>query len=244
MMVQRYLCARSQKQAALAVVASGVVVLLQFALFLLLGLALWSWFGAHPPEVAITKGDQAFPRFIATRLTAIPGAVGVILGALFAVSMSTLSSSMNASASALVNDHLRPTIGRGWDDARALRTTRYATLLFCLIQGVCALVGGSYSRSVVDSVLQIASFTTGVTLGLFFLARFSPRASGRAAFIAALVGLAAMVAIACSKPIHGAAIHGFWYSCIGSTITLGVGVAAAAVVRGGRLGGGAESVRP
>jgi len=234
LMVQRYLCARSQRQAAVALVASGVVVLLQFALFLLLGLALWSWFGAHPPAAALTKGDEVVPLFIVTRLTAIPGAVGVILGALFAVSMSTLSSSLNASAAALVNDHLRPSIGKEWDDARALRATKCATLLFCAIQAACGLVGGRFAGSVVDAVLQIASFTTGVTLGLFFLARAAPRASGRAAFVAALVGLAAMVAIACAKPIGGRAIHGLWYSCIGSTITLGVGVAAAAVLPRGR----------
>jgi SSS family transporter len=235
LMVQRYLCARSQKQAAAAVVASGFVVLLQFALFLLLGLALWGWFDGHPPASPITSGDQAVPRFIATRLTAIPGAVGVILGALFAVSMSTLSSSLNSSAAALVNDHLRPSIGRSWSDARALAVTRFATLLFGAIQAACGLFGGRFAASVVDAVLQIASFTTGVTLGLFFLARFSPRASGRAALVAALCGLAAMVAIACSKPIGGRAIHGLWYSCIGSTITLGVGVAVAALDPRGRL---------
>jgi solute:Na+ symporter, SSS family len=234
MMVQRYLCARSQRQAAVAVVASGVVVFLQFGLFLLLGLALWSWFGVHPPAAAITKGDEVFSRFIATRLTAIPGAAGVILGALFAVSMSTLSSSLNASASALVNDHLRPTIGREWNDGRALLATKGAMLLFCVVQGACALVGSNYQRSVVISVLWIASITTGVTLGLFFLARVAPGASGRAAFVAALAGLAAMITIASIKPIHGAAIHGFWYSCIGSMITLGVGVAAAALLPCGR----------
>lgn len=229
MMVQRYLCARSQRQAAAAVVASGFVVFLQFGLFLLLGLALWGWFGVHPPAVAIEKGDQAVPRFIATRLTAIPGAVGVILGALFAVSMSTLSSSLNSAAAALVNDHLRPSIGRDWDDARALRTTRWATLLFACIHATCGLIGGGFARSVVDAVFGIASFTTGVTLGLFFLARLAPRATGRDALVAALCGLGAMSAIAFLQPFGGHSIHSLWYSCIGSTITVGVGAAAAAL---------------
>src|SRR5262249_20568571 len=157
LMVQRYLCARSQRQAAVAVIASSVVVFLQFAFFLLLGLSLWAWFGVHPPAVAIVKGDDVVPRFIATRLTEIPGAVGVILGALFAVSMTTLSSSLNSSANALVNDHLRPSIGRGWDDHRALLVTRCATVFFGALQAVCGLVGGGFTRSVVDGVLGIAS---------------------------------------------------------------------------------------
>jgi len=221
LMVQRYLCARSQRQAALALVASGAVVLLQFGLFLLLGLALWAFFGDHPPAIAIARGDQAFSRFIVERLTAIPGAVGVILGALFAVSMSTLSSSLNASAAALVNDFARPAIGARWDDATTLRATRAATVLFACVQGACGVVGGACARSVVDAVLQIASFTTGVTLGLFLLARLAPRATGRTALLAAGAGLAILVAVWQFTPLAG-----LWYSCVGAGSTLLVGAAA------------------
>ncbi len=124
LMVQRYLSARSRRQAAIALVASGFVVFVQFAFFLLIGLALWEWFGGHPAESPIATGDQVFSQFIVQRLARIPGAVGVILGALFAVSMSSLSSSLNASALALVNDFLKPTVGRAWDDARVLKVTK------------------------------------------------------------------------------------------------------------------------
>jgi len=222
LMVQRYLCARSRRQAAVAVVASGVVVFLQFGLFLLLGVALWEWFGGHPPPAPFNGGDEVFPQFIFQRLTAIPGAVGLILGAIFAVSMSTLSSSLNSSAAALVNDFLKPTVGRAWDDARTLRATKLATLLFALVQGACGLIGATLVKSVVDSVLQIASFTTGVTLGLFFLARVAPRASGRAALAGAGVGLAALLVLWSCTPLSWA-----WYSCVGSGITCLVGVACA-----------------
>jgi len=222
LMVQRYLCARSLRQASVAVVASGFVVIVQFALFLVLGLALWKWFGVHPAEAPVARGDAAFPQFIVQRLSKIPGAVGVILGAIFAVSMSTLSSSLNSSAAALVNDFLKPTVGRAWDDARTLRATKLATLLFALVQGACGLIGATLVKSVVDSVLQIASFTTGVTLGLFFLARVAPRASGRAALAGAGVGLAALLVLWSCTPLSWA-----WYSCVGSGITCLVGVACA-----------------
>jgi SSS family transporter len=226
LMVQRYLCARSRRQAAIALVASGFVVWVQFALFLLIGLALWKWFGGHPAETPITRGDQAFPQFIVQRLARIPGAVGVILGALFAVSMSSLSSSLNASALALVNDFLRPTVGRAWDDGKVLRSTKVATLLFAVVHGACAVVGGAFARSVVDAVLNIASFTTGVTLGLFFLARIAPRASGRAAFAAAWIGLALLVVLWACTPLAG-----LWYSCVGAGATCLVGVALARLLR-------------
>lgn len=229
LMVQRYLCARSRRQAAVALVTSGVVVFLQFALFLLLGLALWEWFGVHPATTPIVRGDQAFSQFIVQRLRAIPGAVGVILGALFAVSMASHSSSLNASAAALVNDFLRPTVGRAWDDARTLRATKLATLLFAVVHGVCALVGGAFAQSVVDAVLQIAGFTTGVTLGLFFLARVAPRASGRAAFVATWLGLATLTVLRISTPLAG-----FWYSFVGASVTCLAGVALASLLRPAR----------
>jgi SSS family transporter len=234
LMVQRYLSARSRGQAAVALVASGVVVFLQFGLFLLLGLALWAWFAVHPATRPIAGSDEVFSRFIVQRLVAIPGAVGTILGGIFAVSMSTLSSSLNASAAALVNDFLKPTVGRAWDDARTLRATKLATLLFALVQGVCGLVGGVFSKSVVDSVLQIAGFTTGVTLGLFFLARVAPRATGGAALVGASVGLAALLFVSRCTPLAWP-----WYSCVGAGVTCLVGLACAPLF--GRARGGAAT---
>ena len=53
MMVQRYLSARSQRQAAMALVASGFVILAQFALFLFIGVSLWVFYGVFPPSDAI-----------------------------------------------------------------------------------------------------------------------------------------------------------------------------------------------
>ena len=52
MMVQRYLSARSQRQAATALVASGFVILAQFALFLFIGVSLWVFYGVFPPSGA------------------------------------------------------------------------------------------------------------------------------------------------------------------------------------------------
>ena len=239
LMVQRYLCARSRREAGFALVASGFVVLAQFALFLLLGLALFAWFRAHPPATPIAGGDAVFPAFIAGRLAQIPGAVGVILGGLFAVSMSTLSSSLNSSSAALVNDWLAPTIGRSWSDASRLRATRLAMAGFACVQAACGMTGAALERSVVHVVLAIASFTTGLTLGLFFLARSLPgaapgspaaRRQGRAALIAFAVMLAAMIGI-----WRGTSLAWPWYAVAGSLGTWLIGSAIERVSRGGSI---------
>ncbi|MBL8841083.1 MAG: transporter [Planctomycetes bacterium] len=245
LMVQRYLCAKGQREAGRALVASGVVVLLQFALFLLLGLALHAWFTDRPPATPFAKGDEVFPAFIVGRLRELPGAVGLILGALFAVSMSTLSSSLNASASALVNDFggasgsvASSTAGSAArdSDAARLRRARAATVLFALLQGALALSGTLLTRSVVDVVLQIASFTSGITLGLFLLARqlgplpdeAAARAvDARAALVAFTVGLAGMTVVWRATPLAWP-----WYALVGSLGTLAVGLLARRVAKG------------
>ncbi len=236
LMVQRYLCAKDQRGARRAMVTSGVVVLLQFGLFLLLGLALHAWFIDRPQDPPLGKGDSVFAAFIVTRLTELPGAVGLILGAVFAVSMSTLSSSLNASASALVNDFAGSWKRLAHDDRARLRVARVATLGFALLQGALALCGTALERSVVDVVLQIASFTSGITLGLFFLARMlgplpiDPLARTRdstAALTAFCVGLAGMTAIWRFTPLAWP-----WYALVGSLGTLGVGWLARRAARG------------
>jgi SSS family transporter len=227
LMVQRYLCARGPREAGRALITSGVVVFAQFALFLFVGLALFAWFRVHPPAARIESGDDVFPLFIVERLTEIRGAVGVILGALFAVSMSTLSSSLNSSAGALVNDWLKPALGRAWSDATTLRVTRASMVGFAFAQAGAAVAGAAMMESRVLTVLGVASFTTGLTLGLFLLARVLPKAApgtlearvqGRAALVAFVVMLAAMAAVA-----RWTALAWPWYSVVGSLGTLALG---------------------
>jgi SSS family transporter len=229
LMVQRYLCARNGREAGRALVASGFVVFVQFALFLGVGLALHAFFASHPPSAPIVRGDDALPTFVATRLVERRGAVGLVLGAVFAVSMSTLSSSLNASAGALVNDWWRPAFGRNWSDADALRTTKRTTAFFGLVQIACGIGGAvaltSSAKSVVDAVLSVASATTGLTLGLFLLAKAlpAPRDDGerasqeRAALVAFVVMLGVVVGVWCTP------LAWPWYSLVGSLGTLAVG---------------------
>jgi len=231
MMVQRYLGARSGREAARALVVSGVVVLLQFALFLFLGLALHAWFAGHPTDAPL-KGDELFGVFLRERLSLIPGVAGLLLGAIFAVS---LSSSLSASASTLVNDWARPALGARLSDRGALRLARVATLVFALLQAAVALSCEALERSVVDVVLQIASFTSGLVLGLFFLAKLlgrlpdaadPPRRDRVAALAGFLAGLAGMTAIWRFTPLAWP-----WYALAGAAITVAAGGVASKLAR-------------
>ncbi|MBX3461609.1 MAG: sodium:solute symporter [Planctomycetes bacterium] len=220
LIVQRYLCARSLRDARRALVSSGVVVLLQFAFFLGIGLLLWAFYRQTPPAAPFGKGDAVFVDYLVHHMPT--GVRGLALGAVFAAAMSTLSGSLNSSASALVNDVLLPLQRRTAADARALPMARAATLLFGALQiavGLSGLGGGS----VVDRVLAIASFTTGILLGLFALARLpgpTPPAAAVTALVGGALGTAGLWFAAADR------VAGLWFGAVGALATLACGAVA------------------
>ncbi len=232
-MVQRYLCSRSLGQARLALLLSGVVVLAQFLLFLLLGVGLYALHQAgRLPLPRGTSNDEVFGVFIVRHLP--PGLVGLVVAAVLAAAMSTLSSSLNSSASALVSDFYRP-LRPGRSEADYLRVSRGATLFWGAAQVTVALLALQGSeRSVVERVLSVAGLTTGLVLGLFVLGSLRrPVSSG-----AALAGLAAGgagVAAAWLPSLWGQAPLAWpWYAPLGTLTTITVALAVHAVWRGHR----------
>ena len=222
MMVQRYLCARNLKDAQRALWVGGFVVVAQFALFLLIGVGLFAFYQAFPPEAAFERPDRVFARFI---LDEIPvGLLGILLGAIFAAAMSTLSSSLNSSATAAANDFYRPLAGSRASSAHLLRVTQAFTVVFALVQITVAISGQWMSRTVVENVLTIAGFTTGITLGVFLLGLFVPRTSQRAALAGFGLGLLVMGVIAFATPLAWP-----WYTLTGSTATFLLGLIAGRV---------------
>lgn len=209
--VQRYLSARSLGDAQRALLWSGPIVMLQFLLFLLIGLGLSSFFRAHPPATPFERSDRVFAWFIVHELP--PGVVGIVLGAVFSAAMSTLSSSLSASAGALVNDFVLPASGRAVSSPFALRTARVATLLFALLQIGVALSGVGSAEAIVNQVLAIANVTTGIILGLFALA-LSPHRSNRASLGGLLAGIVATVVVLFVLPHYDWKLAWPWYGLV------------------------------
>jgi SSS family transporter len=223
LMVQRYFCAQNAAQARKALLWSGVVVFAQFVLFLIIGVMLYVYYTQHAPgEIASfmqggrVQGDRIFPYFIVRHLP--PGIVGLVLAAIFAAAMSTLSSSLNSSSAAAVNDFYVPATHGQRDDRHYLIVSRVLTAVFGVIQMVVAIAAISLSTRVVDEVLGIASFTNGIILGLFFLGTFTSSVGQRAAFVGILGGAALMLAVKLETSVSWQ-----WYVLIGSAATFAIG---------------------
>lgn len=216
MLVQRYLSARSQRDASIAVVASGFVVCLQFAFFLMLGVALACYANAN--EASEIAKDRALANFIVNDLPAGRGLVGIILAGVFSAAMSTLSSSLNSSATVVVNDFMGS--GKNEDDSGALlRASRWLTAVFGVIQIFIAIAAAQFSRSVVSEVLGIAGLTVGIILGLFALANMRMKISEPAA----ICGLVCGALVLGFVKVQGT-IAWPWYALIGSVTTFLLGI--------------------
>ena len=104
LMVQRMLAARNLRESRLALLSSGVVILLQFTLFLLIGVGLFVFYGLHPQVFA--SSDRIFPTFIVQQMPR--GVAGLLVAAILAAAMSNLSAALNSLASTTVIDFYVP----------------------------------------------------------------------------------------------------------------------------------------
>jgi Na+/proline symporter len=144
------------------------------------------------------------------------GLTGLTLAAVFAAAMSTLSSSLNSSATALISDIWVPLTRGEVSQARQLRAGRIATALFGILQiSIATLVGiVGTTESTVFNVLKIAGFASGPVLGLFLLAVASPRVKQPAALMGFVVGVAGLSTVAV-----GTNLYWPWYAAVGALLT-------------------------
>jgi solute:Na+ symporter, SSS family len=231
LIVQRLLSAKTLRDSQMAIIGSGVVIIAQFALFLLIGVGLWVLNHGH----SFPSADAIFPTFI---IDSMPhGLVGLLLAAILAATMSTHSGAINSLAAASTLDIYLPLTGKTADDPSVLRMGK----LFALLWGI-ALTGGALlfpqnpTTPIVVVALSIASFTQGGLLGGFFLGILWRRAIQRDAITGMSVGIAVMAFVVFAKQFIRAfpALTGLltpvstiawpWYVLIGTSITMIVGI--------------------
>lgn len=226
LIVQRLLTTKSLKDGQKAIIGSGVMVVLQFALFLIVGLLLYGYYSGisiSDPAAPFTKPDEIFPYFIIHTLPV--GIKGVIIAGLFAAAMSTLAGSISSLSSSVMFDLYKPLTKSEIDPQKDLYISRILTISWAVILAVVAFLFIQLQQSVVEIALGIASITYGGLLGTFLLGLFFKKVNQNSAIIGFNLGILTMVLIILIPKILNTAplVHWTWYVAIGSLATILVG---------------------
>lgn len=185
--VQRYLAARSLREARKATAIYSVLAVLTWAFFFLLGTCVFVFYKVHPDaQVASLEADQVFPWFILTQVPA--GLAGLVISGVMAAAMSSLDSSINAIATITTVDLLKPWLARGRSDRFYLNAARLIAVMASLLMVAGALLCSSIEKeSMNDLSWIVASVFGGCLLGLFMTGFFTTRVDQTAASVG-LVG--------------------------------------------------------
>lgn len=225
LIVQRLLAARGLADARKALIGSGVFVIAQFALFLVVGTTLWLA-GADAPGM---RADAIYPTFVVEQLPA--GLAGLVVAAILAAAMSTVASSLNSLASASTHDFYAPLTGRT-DSEHLLKVGRGMTLLWAAIMVGGAMLFKNRETPVVELALSIASITYGGLLGTYLLGGLWPRARQTDVIVAIVVGVTVMIPVVLGIPVRW--LPGLawpWYVPLGTSVTVAVGMLSSLVGR-------------
>jgi len=222
LIVQRLLAARSQKQSTLALLASGVAILFQFALFLTVGVMLWAFY--RVPSAHFGTPDRIYPTFIVSRMP--HGISGLLIAAILAAAMSNLSAALNSLSSSTIMDFLlrfRPNT----DERSRIRLSRLATVFWAIVLFGLALLALRQVGRVVEVGLQIASVAYGALLGVFLLGVLTRRANQRGAMLGMLCGFSVELYL------WRAHVPWTWWVITGTIATFAVGYAASLLAPAG-----------
>jgi SSS family solute:Na+ symporter len=226
--VQRYLTARTGKEARNSVIFGGLLYIPVSMIFLFIGTGLFCFYKANPGLLpADVTGDQVFPWFMVHNLPA--GITGLLIASVFAAGMSTISTSINSSATVILSDYVRHASSAG-KGKREMRILLLSSLVFSII-GMCvaiALIGG---KSILDSWWKLASVFSGGMLGLFLLGYFSKKVTGTTALVGVVAGVLVIGWMSLSPILFvGTRIshltspfHGYLSIVFGTLVIFGVG---------------------
>jgi SSS family transporter len=224
LIVQRLLAARDRRQSQVALLSSGLLILLQFTLFLLAGVVLFAFYYHFPPPRPFARPDQIFPIFVVTQLPR--GLAGLLIAAIIAAAMANLSAAFNSLASSSVVDFYKPFIRPNADEKHYLAVSRAMTLAWGAVLVAIALAAQGLHRSALELALTIASVPYGSMLGIFLLGILTKRVSGRGALAGAFVALAVMgFVVGCTS------LAWTWYVALGTVVTFAVGWAVSGMGR-------------
>jgi len=222
--VQRYLTTSTEKQAAKSIWTNAVLTIPASVIFFGLGTALFVFYKANPDRLEpALKTDAIFPLFIVQQLPV--GISGLLIAGVFAAAMSSLDSSMNSVATAIVTDFYRR-FKPGSPDSTRLRLARWLTVILGATATIAGLLMATYEiKSLWDLFTKILGLFGGSLAGLFALGIFTRRSHGYGALVGAATSAAVLFLV-----VWFTRVHLFLYGAIGITVCFVAGYLASLLI--------------
>ncbi|HEX8998483.1 MAG TPA: sodium:solute symporter [Blastocatellia bacterium] len=171
--------------------------------------------------------NYVFPTFVTTYAPA--GVIGLIIAAIFAAAMSSISAELASLSTATVIDFYRRHYRKDAPDSHYLNVSKIATGLWGIFACVVALYAGRLG-SLIEVVNKFGSYFYGSLLGVFVLAIGTKRATGNGAFFGLLAGIATVAVVG-----NLTKISFLWYNVVGCVAVVAVGMLISLVDRKEKL---------
>lgn len=216
--VQRYMTATSLKEAQRALWLKLALTLPVSAVFYVSGVVLYAFYQGRPDPLAtgqITKADQILPYFVITQLPM--GLPGLLISAIYAASMSTISAGINALTSATLVDFYQRLWRPNAPAERQIRLAKYLTLFYGTLVLILAFVVEKLGTLLEASNTAIG-LVGGPLLGLFLLGMLCKRANAKGAVIGWAAGLGGLIPLCFFTKLSF-----LWYALVGCAITYVMG---------------------
>lgn len=190
--VQRFLAAKSNKEAKLAVWINLPLSILAVSLCALCGCVIYAFYADCDPisNKQIKKGDQILPYFVMHVLGSLYGVPGLFMACLFSGTLSTVSSGLNSLAAVVLEDFIRPWTRYRQKELTETHATLYSKLLAFAFGGLT--IGLSFLATKLGAILQtfysVFGVVGGPVVGAFCLGMFTRRAHSRGVYIGLLLG--------------------------------------------------------
>lgn len=189
--VQRYLAARTDREAKKSAFWGGIIYVPVSMLFIFIGTALYSFYhsgaAALPADLeSAAMSDRIFPYFIVTQLPA--GITGLLIASVFAAGMSTVSTSFNSSATVFLTDYYNRFRKQQLSNKDSMRVLYISSLVISIL-GISVAIAMINVKSALDAWWKLASVFSGGMLGIFLLAAFSSVTKSRGAFVGMIAGI-------------------------------------------------------
>ncbi|MFV0505955.1 MAG: sodium:solute symporter family transporter [Bacteroidales bacterium] len=193
--VQRYMTTKDERATGRSIWLNGFLSIPVSIIFFLLGTGLYAFYTSNPDQMSIVNPniDSVFPQFIVNEMP--PGIAGLLIAAVFAAAMSTLSSNINSVAAVITSDFYKVMVSKA-TPAKKMLVARCSGIIVGILGILLALILATWNiASLWDQFNTFLGLMTGGLGALFVMGIFFPRISGDAALVGVAGGLFMLILV-------------------------------------------------